>query len=321
MSETELPPYPLDSLVDSLLDSYRGDERTHHLDSEFLPSRAEVIEIIQELRELLFPGFFVKQRLTAQNVRYHVGELLNRVSARLHRQVYRSFRYRRQGEEPISHQELEAKVMDIVQKFLARLPAIRATLATDVQAAYDGDPAAKNLDEIIFAYPGLVAVSVYRLAHELLTLGVPLLPRIMTEWAHSVTGIDIHPGATIGHSFFIDHGTGVVIGETTHIGNNLKMYQSVTLGALSFPKDDYGQIIRGRKRHPTIEDDVTIYSGASILGGATFIGRGAIIGGNVFLSKSVPPNTQVVLKAPDLKVRERHDVDPPAEPKSPETTG
>ncbi len=310
MIETETQRYKLGELTEALLESYRSDERTQHLDSEFLPSRAEVIEIIQELRDLLFPGYFSHHRLTDENVRYHVGEQLDHVATALHRQIFRSLRYRRlhQKVDGDDHSEIEEKVAGIVQAFLVRLPALREVLATDVQAAYDGDPAAKNLDEIIYAYPGLVAVTTYRLAHELLALGVPLLPRIMTEWAHSVTGIDIHPGAVIGRSFFIDHGTGVTVGETTHIGNNVKIYQGVTLGALSFPKDDRGQIIRGQKRHPTIEDDVTIYSGASILGGATFIGHGAVIGGNVFLTKSVPPNHLVSLKAPDLKVKERRDL-------------
>lgn len=310
MDQSEQQSYKLADLVEALLASYEAEPRTHHMDSEFLPSRAEIIEIIGELRELLFPGFFCQHRLTRQNVRFHVGEVLNSVATRLHSQVFRALCYRRSDEQaPAQTQALiDAKVSGIVAGFLGKLPAIRAILATDVQAAYDGDPAAKSTDEIIFAYPGLVAVSTYRLAHELLLLGVPLIPRIMTEWAHSVTGIDIHPGAVIGSGFFIDHGTGVTIGETTHIGDNVKLYQSVTLGALSFPKDDAGQVIRGQKRHPTIEDDVTIYSGASILGGSTFIGRNAIVGGNVFLTKSVPPNTQVALKAPELKVRERHDL-------------
>jgi serine O-acetyltransferase len=325
----ESKPHKLADMVESLLASYQSDARTHHLDSEFLPSRAEIVEIIGELRELLFPGFFSRQRLTAENIRYHVGELLNSASTKLHRQAFRAMRYRRTGgpcaaNPPADDDTLDAKVAEMVATFLSRLPDIRKVLAQDVQAAYDGDPAAKSLDEIIFAYPGLVAVSTYRLAHELLLLGVPLIPRIMTEWAHSVTGIDIHPGATIGRGFFIDHGTGVVIGETAHIGNNVRLYQSVTLGAINFPRDENGQLIRGQKRHPTIEDDVTVYSGTSILGGGTFIGRNAVIGGNVFLTKSVGPNMQVALKAPELKVRERHDLGenatPPATAETPPTT-
>jgi len=323
MSDAESRPHKLAEMVELLLASYQSDARTHHLDSEFLPNRAEVVEIIGELRELLFPGFFSRQRLTSENIRYHVGELLNSASTKLRRQVFRAMRYRRAGDPcsanpPGDDDALDAKVAQIVTTFLGRLPEVRKVLALDVQAAYDGDPAAKSLDEIVFAYPGLVAVSTYRLAHELLLLGVPLIPRIMTEWAHSVTGIDIHPGATVGSGFFIDHGTGVVIGETTHIGHNVRLYQSVTLGAISFPRDENGQLIRGQKRHPTLEDDVTVYSGTSILGGGTFIGRNAVIGGNVFLTKSVGPNMQVALKAPELKVRERHDLGenstPPAAP-------
>ncbi len=306
MSESEPAAPDLGALVEALVDSYRADERTHHLDSEFLPSRDEVVEVIGELRELAFPGFFGKQKLTTDNVRFHAGELLNSVAAKLGRQVYRSLRYRRAGEQARNgHEETEGRANAIVGRFLARLPEIRAILATDVQAAYDGDPAAKSVDEVVFAYPGVVAVFTYRMAHALDELGVPLLPRIMTEWAHAVTGIDIHPGAQIGRSFFIDHGMGVVIGETTIIGDNVKLYQGVTLGAMSFPKDERGKVIRGHKRHPTIENNVTIYSGASILGGDTVIGAGSIVGGNVFLTESVPANTKVVLAKPDLALRER----------------
>lgn len=306
MSESEPHALELGPLVEALVDSYHADERTHHLDSEFLPSREEVVEALRELQELMFPGFFGRQKLTSDNVKFHAGELLNSVATRLQRQVYRSLRYRRANQADTNgHEQTEQKANAIVCSFLRRLPDLRAILATDVQAAYDGDPAAKSLDEVVFAYPGVVAVFTYRVAHELLTQGVPLLPRIMTEWAHSVTGIDIHPAADIGQSFFIDHGTGVVIGETTKIGNNVKLYQGVTLGALSFPKDERGKVIRGYKRHPTIEDNVTVYSGASILGGETVIGANSIVGGNVFVTESVPPNTKVSLKAPELKVRER----------------
>jgi serine O-acetyltransferase len=182
---------------------------------------------------------------------------------------------------------------------LSALPEIRRVMATDVRAAFDGDPAAKSHDEIIFSYPGIMAISVYRLAHTLFNLGVPLLPRMMTEYAHSVTGIDIHPGATIGERFVIDHGTGVVVGETTVIGNNVRIYQGVTLGALSLPRDA-GNQLRGKKRHPTIEDDVIIYSGATILGGDTTIGARSVIGGNVWLTESVPPDTKVLIEAPRL---------------------
>jgi serine O-acetyltransferase len=184
--------------------------------------------------------------------------------------------------------------------FLRALPALRALLAEGVQAAYDGDPAAKSSGEVIFSYPATVAITTYRLAHQLLELGVPLLPRILSEQAHAVTGIDIHPGAAIGRRFFIDHGTGVVIGETTEIGDDCKLYQGVTLGALSFPKDACGQLIRGQKRHPTLEDRVTVYAGATILGGDTVIGHDSVIGGNVWLTESVPPHSKVVIENPRL---------------------
>jgi len=189
--------------------------------------------------------------------------------------------------------------------FLNRLPHIRGLLLQDVQAAYDGDPAATNLDEVILAYPGLLAVSVYRIAHALYDLGVPMMARIMTEWAHSKTGCDIHPGADIGPAFFIDHATGVVIGETTHIGEGVKLYQGVTLGALSFPRDASGQIIRGRKRHPTLESGSTLYANATVLGGQTVVGAESVIGGSVFLTHSVPARSRVSLKEPELRVGTR----------------
>ncbi|MBC8106035.1 MAG: serine acetyltransferase, partial [Anaerolineae bacterium] len=199
-------------------------------------------------------------------------------------------------------QECEQQAGEIVAAFLARLGDIRKLLADDVQAAFDSDPAAQNTDETIFCYPGIFAITVQRLAHELYVLDVPLLPRIMTEYAHSLTGIDIHPGAKLGSSFFIDHGTGVVIGETTIIGENVKIYQGVTLGAIA---PAYGQYLRGQKRHPTIEDNVTIYAGATILGGETVIGKGSVIGGNVFITSSVPPMNQVSAEPPKLKYRDR----------------
>ena len=189
-------------------------------------------------------------------------------------------------------------------RLLERLPAMRELLAGDVRAHYDGDPAARSFDEVVFCYPGLYAITVYRAAHELWQMDIPLLPRIMTEHAHGRTGIDIHPGAQIGKNFFIDHGTGVVIGETTEIGNNVRIYQGVTLGALSFPTDEHGNIMRGHKRHPTIEDNVTIYSGATILGGETTIGENSVIGGNVWITSSVPPNTTVFMATPELQFKQ-----------------
>jgi serine O-acetyltransferase len=201
--------------------------------------------------------------------------------------------------------ECAPRARELTEVFLGRLPQIRALLVRDVQAAYDGDPAATNLDEVILAYPGVLAVSVYRIAHALYDLGVPMMARIMTEWAHSKTGCDIHPGAKIGPAFFIDHATGVVIGETTEIGEGVKLYQGVTLGALSFPKDSSGHIIRGRKRHPTVDNGSTLYANATVLGGQTVVGAESVIGGSVFLTRSIPPRSRVSLKEPDLRVASR----------------
>jgi serine O-acetyltransferase len=289
------------SLVQSIVASYKAEPQTRHIDAGHLPSRDAIIELIELIRELLFPGYFGKQNLTNKTLDYHVGELIAAIHDRLYEQVNNAIRHqsKRQGVDcPTCDTTAEA----IVQEFLGTLPALRATLATDVQAAFEGDPAASDNDEIIFSYPGLFAISVYRIAHELHKAQVPLIPRIMTEYAHNLTGIDIHPGATIGNYFFIDHGTGVVIGETTTIGQRVKLYQGVTLGALSTRG---GQTLRGHKRHPTLENDVTVYSGATILGGETVIGKGATISGNVFLTQSVPAHTRVTMKNPELQYRNR----------------
>lgn len=289
------------SLVQAIVSSYEEEPRTRHIDAGHLPNRDTIIELIRLIRELVFPGYFGKQNLTARTLEYHVGELITVIHDKLFEQVNNAIRHqatRRGADCPSCDTTAEA----IVQEFLGTLPALRATLATDVQAAFDGDPAAADTDEIIFSYPGLFAISVYRIAHELHKAQVPLIPRIMTEYAHNLTGIDIHPGATIGDFFFIDHGTGVVVGETTIIGKSVKLYQGVTLGALSTRG---GQSLRGARRHPTLEDEVTVYSGASILGGETIIGRGATISGNVFVTQSVPPYTRVTMKNPELQYRNR----------------
>jgi serine O-acetyltransferase len=289
------------SLIQAIVANYQAEPKTRHIDSGHLPSRDVIIELLKLIRELLFPGYFGKQNLTAKMLDYHVGELLTVIQDKLHEQVHNAIRHqamRRGGECPACETTAEA----IVQEFLGALPTLRATLATDVQAAFEGDPAAADTDEIIFSYPGLFAISVYRIAHELHKAQVPLIPRIMTEYAHNLTGIDIHPGATIGEYFFIDHGTGVVIGETTTIGQHVKLYQGVTLGALSTRG---GQTLRGVKRHPTLEDEVTVYSGATILGGETVIGKGATVAGNVFITQSVPAHTSVSMKNPELQYRNR----------------
>jgi serine O-acetyltransferase len=295
----------LGRLVDALLASYRSSEHAHHINRRFLPSRDEIIEIVGLLLQLLYPGYFGRQDLTDENVGYHVGVLLTALRDKLSRQIELSLCYacecRDNGSPSMS--DCGPRARQVTAQFLARLAELRRLLILDIQAAYDGDPAAVNFDEIILAYPGLLAVTVYRLAHELHSLGVPLMPRIMTEWAHAQTGADIHPGATIGASFFLDHATGAVVGETTQIGARVKLYQGVTLGARSLPRDDGGRVIRGAKRHPTVEDDVTVYANATVLGGNTVLGEGSVIGGSVFITKSIPAGSRVALKAPELQVK------------------
>src|SRR5262245_11837654 len=255
--------------------------------------------------DILYPGYWRRQNLHMGNVEYHVGDLMDGLHDKLTTQIARALRHEHSVCEECHERMLdfEAQAQQKTIELLSKLPELRLTLEQDVQAAFVGDPAAKNHYEIIFCYPGLEAVTVYRIAHELLLLGVPLIPRMMTEYAHSRTGVDIHPGARIGTSFFIDHGTGVVIGETCDIGNNVKLYQGVTLGALSFPRDADGNIIRGMKRHPTLEDDVVVYANATILGGDTVIGHNAVVGSNVWLTHSVAPHTVVLLEKPSLRMK------------------
>jgi serine O-acetyltransferase len=288
-------------LVAAIVASDLAEPVTRHIDAGSLPNRDAVIDLVKKLRELLFPGYFGKQNLTSQTLEYYVGELLGEIRSQLFEQVRNVIRHQatRHGNPP---GDFEGAAEAIVQAFLESIPRLRATLATDVQAAFEGDPAAGDTDEVIFSYPGIFAITAHRIAHELFGLKVPLLPRIMSEYAHALTGIDIHPGATIGEFFFIDHGTGVVIGETTTIGRYVKLYQGVTLGALSTRG---GQSLKGVKRHPTLEDGVTVYSGASILGGETVIGKDAVISSNVFVTQSVPPETRVTVKNPELQYRNR----------------
>ncbi|MCP4248242.1 MAG: serine acetyltransferase [bacterium] len=295
----------LNKLVEAVVGSYRTHSDCQHIDRAYLPARGEVNELIERLMELVYPGFFGRQDLTQHNVAYHVGELLPRVGLLAYRQILKSFCYQQDLEEGAEDADCQEQARRVAHEFLERLPGVRDTLAGDVQAAYDGDPAALNADEVILAYPGLLAVTVYRLAHVLYELGVPLMARIVSEWAHSKTGVDIHPGARIGRNFFIDHGTGVVIGETTDIGQYVKLYQGVTLGALSFPKDERGRLIRGHKRHPTVDDHVTIYANAIVLGGETHLGAHSVIGGSVFVTSSVPPHSTVTFKPPELKIKDR----------------
>lgn len=296
----------LQPLVERLVDSYRADERTHHIGRLPPPSQQAVMQSTRMLIELLYPGYFGRQDLTWHNVAYHVGELLPRITTLLGPQIRDALCHQQEIDRgQADTQPCKDRACTITCDFLKRIPALREKLAGDVQAAYDGDPAAASVDEVILAYPGVLAVTVYRIAHELFTLGVPMIPRIMAEWAHSVTGVDIHPGARIGRNFFIDHATGVVIGETTEIGDNVKLYQGVTLGAVSIPRDERGRAIRSAKRHPTVRDGVTVYANAIILGGETVIGEHSVVGGTVFITGSVPDNHTVNVEAPKLHVQDR----------------
>ncbi len=261
-------------------------------DRQPLPSRDVVVEVVEALRAVLFPGYFGTSELTADNITFHLGSALDRIQRSLREQIRRGLCFACDNLGAVAQADCGARAESLTREFLNRLPEVRRILATDVQAAYEGDPAATCPDEAIFCYPGMLAITNHRLAHELYLLGVPLIPRIIAEHAHSATGIDIHPGATIGESFFIDHGTGVVIGETCTIGKRVRLYQGVTLGAKSFPLDKDGNPIKGIKRHPDVEDDVIIYSEATILGPVT-IGKGSVIGGNVWLPHSVPPGSRI----------------------------
>jgi len=293
---SRLNPQQTSQLVAAIVNSYRENQTAVSMESVSQPRREVIVKVIFMLRELLFPEYFGQRQLISTTIEYHIGDLLINLHRILHEQIVLALTHQAISKD-IPLDDVEAQASEIIYRFLDKIPALRKSIELDIQAAFDGDPAATSKDEVMFSYPGVFAVSVYRMAHELQLLAVPLIPRIMTEYAHSVTGIDIHPGAAIGKYFFIDHGTGVVIGETTSIGNNVKVYQGVTLGALSTRE---GQNLRGVKRHPTIEDDVTVYSGTSILGGETVIGKGVVIGSNVFLTRSVPAGTKVSLKAPDL---------------------
>jgi serine O-acetyltransferase len=298
----------LPGITESIVETYRTVGTINHLDHCPLPRHEDVVSALDDLREILFPGYLRREGLHLGNVGFYVGDLVDLLHDKLTRQIFRALEheYRVQAQQPgqldgeVDH---EATAQEITLELLKQIPDLRRMLATDVQAAFDGDPACRNVDEVIFCYPGLEAVTVYRIANELYKLNVPFIPRMMTEWAHKQTGIDIHPGAKIGDHFFIDHGTGVVIGETTEIGSHVKIYQGVTLGALSFPTDTDGNIIRSMKRHPTIEDRVVIYASATILGGKTVIGHDSVIGSSVWLTRSIEPHTTVTLEKPNLRMR------------------
>ena len=289
----------IEGVVDSILEDYRHERDIDKLDILRLPDKDVVIDVIGKLRRIVFPGFSRDKNYRIYNAKYNLSMLIEDVMFHLSRQI--ALVLQSEGWEKAASEE---RGRELCLSFLRTIPAVRAVVQTDLQASYDGDPAATSCDEIIFSYPGLFAITVYRLAHELHLLGVPMIPRMMTEYAHSVTGIDIHPGATVGEFFFIDHGTGIVIGETTVIGKHVKLYQGVTLGALTTRG---GQSLRGKRRHPTIEDNVTIYAGASILGGETVIGRDSVIGSNVFITHSIAPNTTVSVKNQELQFKARKE--------------
>jgi serine O-acetyltransferase len=285
-------------VVEHLVQSCDTKDCFDHVDLEPLPSKEAVIEIIQTACRILYPGYFSRTRIDKVNLRFFFGQEITALFEALAEQVTLAMRHECRRHNMVCI-DCEGRGQEIAITFIHELPRLRALLAKDIRASYEGDPAAKSYDEIIFSYPGLFSISVYRIAHQIYGQGVSLIPRIMTEYAHSMTGIDIHPGAQIGESFFIDHGTGVVIGETTRIGNRVRVYQGVTLGALSLPKEAVEQL-RSERRHPTIEDDVIIYAGVTILGGETVIGARSVIGGNTWITESVPPDTTVFLKKPEL---------------------
>lgn len=290
----------LDKIVQQITDNYNNEELFYIKNGCLMPDRNCIIHIILRLRQVMFPGYFDDEYLGKTVPGYFVGHNILKLYDDLSCQMKSAFMQALPN--GVSEKDVDKKTEEVCIEFFDSLGNIQKMLINDVEAAYNGDPAAKNRQEIIFCYPGLLAIFIYRIAHELYKRDVPFIPRIMSEYAHSHTGIDINPGATIGSHFFIDHGTGVVIGETTTIGNNVKIYQGVTLGALSTRS---GQLLRDIKRHPTIEDNVTIYSSASILGGETVIGKGSVIGGNAFITSSVPPGTRVSVKNPELQFTEK----------------
>ncbi len=279
----------LERAVDGILESYRDLGGINHLEGPNLPSQQSVARIVEDLESLVFPGFRAEENLDLAGLRWAIGAKVASVYRALSAEVERSLRYTcRVVKDCARHEDCRGEAEELVHELLCRIPDIRRRVSRDVDAANRGDPAARSSEEVILAYPGVEAIMVHRIAHELWVREVAMIPRMMSEYLHGKTGIDIHPGAAIGDSFFIDHGTGVVIGETTVIGADVKLYQGVTLGALSVQKE-----LANRKRHPTLEDGVTVYAGATILGGDTVIGKGSVIGGNVWLTASVPPGSRI----------------------------
>ncbi|MHC4557171.1 MAG: serine O-acetyltransferase EpsC [Planctomycetota bacterium] len=298
MKKNKLTTEKMNKLVDKIAHTYKGDSGINFIDASNLPVRAEIVEVLDFLFEVLFPGYTGKRKVTKSNIRFIVIDILYHAYTELSEQIERAYQYQCRIKK-CDGCDCRTMAENVTQHLLTQLPKIRELLKMDVGAAFDGDPAAKSYEEIVISYPCITAIATHRIAHELYLKDVPLIPRIMSEYAHSKTGIDIHPGAKIGKNFFIDHGTGVVIGETTIIGDNVRIYQGATLGAMSFPKDERGRVIKGGKRHPTIEDNVTIYAEATILGDVV-IGKGAIIGGNVWIKQSVPPGVTISTQNADL---------------------
>jgi serine O-acetyltransferase len=305
MTEKKLTDRKIESLVGEIARTYEGDSGTNFIDVSNLPVRDKILEILELLTEILFPGYTGKMKVTQSNINFIVIDILYHVYTELSEQIERAYKYQCRMQN-CDTGDCRKMAENSTLHLLSQLPKIRELLKGDVGAAFDGDPAAKSYEEIVISYPCITAIATYRIAHELYVEQIPLIPRIMGECAHSKTGIDIHPGAKIGKNFFIDHGTGVVIGETTIIGDNVKIYQGTTLGAMSFPKDERGRVIKGGKRHPTIEDNVTIYAEATILGDVV-IGRNSVIGGNVWIKESVPAGVTVSVAKADLVYTKHKD--------------
>ncbi|MHC4461438.1 MAG: serine O-acetyltransferase EpsC [Planctomycetota bacterium] len=303
MPKNRLTNRKIENLVGEIARTYKGDSGINFIDASDLPVRGEILDILDLLFEVLFPGYTGKRTVTKSNINFIVGDILCQVYTDLAGQIERAYRYRCRMEKCDSG-GCRTMAEDVTRHLLAQLPKIRQLLKGDVGAAFDGDPAAKSYEEIVISYPYVTAIATYRIAHELYLKQVPLIPRIMTECAHAKTGIDIHPGAKIGRSFFIDHGTGVVVGETAVIGNNVRFYQGVSLIAKRIPKN--AQSIKGAKRHPTVEDDVTIYADATILGDVT-IGKGAVVGANAWIRESVPPGVTVTTAKPEVVIKHQKD--------------
>ncbi len=295
----------LPALVEQISENYETYGGINHLDGKDLPSKKVVIELLEDILSILFPGYLGNEKLTKSNINGYLTNVLTSVYVRLVKEVDKSLKYFCRKSKKCPEDVCLKMAQVIVRELLEEICRIRILLNGDIKAAYCGDPAAKSFDEVILSYPCVLAISTYRIAHELFVRRVPLIPRMMSEYAHSITGIDIHPGAKIGKNFFIDHGTGVIIGETAEIGDDVKIYQGVTLGALSFPKDEKGNAVKGRKRHPTVGNGVIIYSNASILGEKAVIGDNAVIGGNVWITSKIPSETIVTVKFPELKLTKK----------------